>query len=117
MALAGKKCIMNQTKLKLPYINKPCKCGKKHLQSACKSRTPVNKKKNIRQIPCLLTCIKPNNVEEEKEKFMNSENYEYNPQFKYDYQLNPAVIERFNKASSLYLPQVSCFFCNNNFLR
>jgi len=112
MQLGGKKCIMNETrqppptpKFKLPYVNKPCKCGKKHLPSACKNKVPVNRKKNLRQIPCLLTCIKPNNVEEEKEKFMNAENYDYNPQFEYDYQLNPVVIERFNKASSLYLPQ------------
>ena len=58
-------------------------------------------KKNV----CILSCIKPNNVLEEKEKFFNS-GFEYNPQFSYDYHLAPSVRERFSKASSSYLAQV-----------
>ncbi|XP_002123173.4 microtubule-associated tyrosine carboxypeptidase 1-like [Ciona intestinalis] len=68
--------------------------GSKKRPKTTKSRKPV----------CLLTCIKPNNLESEKAKFMKS-GFTYNPQFQYDYPLRSDVWARYNRASSALLPQ------------
>ncbi|KAL8165616.1 UNVERIFIED_CONTAM: hypothetical protein K2H54_049384 [Gekko kuhli] len=55
---------------------------------------------------CILTAIKPSNVEREKSKFFKSD-YSYNPQFEY---ANPAmsnVLAKYSQASGTFLKQVS----------
>ena len=72
----------------------------------------AGKKTKVRRNLCLLTCIKPQNLDEEKAKFFQS-NFTYNPQFKYEYPASETILARFSKASAKYLPQVSlrrCFF-------
>jgi len=63
-------------------------------------------KTKVRRNLCLLTCIKPQNLDEEKAKFFQS-NFTYNPQFKYEYPASENILTRFSKASSQYIPQVS----------
>lgn len=65
-------------------------------------------KTRIRKNLCLLTCIKPQNLEQEKAKFMKS-GYTYNPQFKYEFPASESVLARHNKPSSQYIPQVNNF--------
>ncbi|XP_076809797.1 microtubule-associated tyrosine carboxypeptidase 1-like [Clavelina lepadiformis] len=69
-----------------------------------KSLRPKTSVSRSRRNICLLTCIKPKNLEEEKRKFMKS-GYTYNPQFEYEYPANPSVLERYNRASTEFLPQ------------
>ena len=68
-------------------------------------------KPKVRRNLCLLTCIKPQNLDEEKAKFFQS-NFTYNPQFKYEYPANENILKRFSKASSKYVPQVSQLLYN-----
>ena len=71
-----------------------------------RAKTAAGNKTKVRRNLCLLTCIKPQNLEEEKQKFMKS-GYTYNPQFKYEYPASENILARFSKPSSQYIPQVS----------
>lgn len=55
---------------------------------------------------CILTAIKPSNVESEKAKFFKSD-FRYNPQFEYSNPASPQVLEKYSKASDCFLTQVS----------
>ncbi|KAF5892409.1 uncharacterized protein DAT39_017890, partial [Clarias magur] len=53
---------------------------------------------------CILTAIKPSNVESEKSKFFMSD-FTYNPQFEYSNPASPQVLEKHSKASDRFLTQ------------
>nr|XP_006635838.1 PREDICTED: uncharacterized protein KIAA0895 homolog isoform X1 [Lepisosteus oculatus] len=53
---------------------------------------------------CILTAIKPSNVEKEKVKFFNSD-FTYNPQFEYTSPVPPLVLAKHNNASDRFLTQ------------
>ncbi|XP_030003218.1 uncharacterized protein KIAA0895 [Sphaeramia orbicularis] len=53
---------------------------------------------------CILTAIKPINVEKEKAKFFKSD-FSYNPQFEYSCPVSPLVLARHNNASDRFLTQ------------
>ncbi|XP_055565255.1 putative tyrosine carboxypeptidase MATCAP2 isoform X1 [Falco biarmicus] len=53
---------------------------------------------------CLLTAIKPSNVEKEKMKFFNSD-FTYNPQFEYANPALPNVLAKHSHASDRFLKQ------------
>lgn len=53
---------------------------------------------------CILSAIKPSNVEKEKEKFFKSD-FRYNPQFEYSNPVSQLVLERHNNASDRFLTQ------------
>ncbi|XP_071356762.1 putative tyrosine carboxypeptidase MATCAP2 isoform X2 [Trachinotus anak] len=53
---------------------------------------------------CILTAIKPTNVEKEKAKFFKSD-FNYNPQFEYSNPVSPHVLARHNTASDRFLTQ------------
>ncbi|XP_066571840.1 putative tyrosine carboxypeptidase MATCAP2 isoform X2 [Amia ocellicauda] len=53
---------------------------------------------------CILTAIKPSNVEKEKAKFFKSE-FTYNPQFEYANPISPLVLARHSNASDRFLTQ------------
>ncbi|XP_021408959.3 putative tyrosine carboxypeptidase MATCAP2 [Lonchura striata] len=53
---------------------------------------------------CLLTAIKPSNVEKEKVKFFNSD-FTYNPQFEYENPALPNVLAKHSHASDRFLKQ------------
>ncbi|KAJ7991470.1 hypothetical protein DPEC_G00284200 [Dallia pectoralis] len=53
---------------------------------------------------CILTAIKPYNVEKEKVKFFKSD-FSYNPQFEYSNPVSPIVLARHNNASDRFLTQ------------
>ncbi|XP_072530785.1 putative tyrosine carboxypeptidase MATCAP2 isoform X2 [Salminus brasiliensis] len=53
---------------------------------------------------CILTAIKPFNVESEKTRFFKSD-FTYNPQFEYSNPAAPQVLEKHNSASDRFLTQ------------
>ena len=60
---------------------------------------------------CILTAIKPSNVEKEKVKFFKSD-FSYNPQFEYSNPVSPLVLARHNNASDRFLTQVRPMLMN-----
>ncbi|XP_056339184.1 putative tyrosine carboxypeptidase MATCAP2 isoform X2 [Oenanthe melanoleuca] len=54
---------------------------------------------------CLLTAIKPSNVEKEKVKFFDSD-FTYNPQFEYENPALPNVLAKHSHASDRFLKQI-----------
>lgn len=58
---------------------------------------------------CLLTAIKPSNVEKEKMKFFKSD-FTYNPQFEYANPALPNVLAKHSQASDRFLKQVQLLF-------
>ncbi|XP_040910195.1 uncharacterized protein KIAA0895 isoform X2 [Toxotes jaculatrix] len=83
-----KMCVSNSPRTKLPSLHK-----------ATITREVENAKKL-----CILTAIKPSNVEKEKAKFFKSE-FCYNPQFEYSNPVSPLVLARHNNASDRFLTQ------------
>ncbi|XP_018609837.1 uncharacterized protein KIAA0895 [Scleropages formosus] len=53
---------------------------------------------------CILTAIKPSNVDKEKVKFFKS-NFTYNPQFEYSNPVSPMVLSRHSNASDRFITQ------------
>ncbi|KAL0165672.1 hypothetical protein M9458_037516, partial [Cirrhinus mrigala] len=53
---------------------------------------------------CILTAIKPSNVEKEKARFFKSD-FKYNPQFEYSNPLPPQVLAKHSTASDRFLTQ------------
>ncbi|XP_020494312.2 putative tyrosine carboxypeptidase MATCAP2 [Labrus bergylta] len=80
--------ISNSPRTKLPV-----------LQKAAVAREVENAKKL-----CILSAIKPTNVEREKAKFFKSD-FNYNPQFDYSNPAPPLILERHNNASDRFLTQ------------
>ncbi|XP_058384223.1 putative tyrosine carboxypeptidase MATCAP2 isoform X3 [Diceros bicornis minor] len=56
---------------------------------------------------CILTAIKPTNLEKEKLRFFKSD-YTYNPQFEYANPSLPSVLAKHSNASDRFLKQGSC---------
>ncbi|KAI3358113.1 hypothetical protein L3Q82_002979 [Scortum barcoo] len=81
-----KMCIPTSPHTKLPSLHK-----------AAITREVENAKKL-----CILTAIKPSNVEKEKAKFFKSD-FNYNPQFEYSNPISPLVLLRHNNASDRFL--------------
>lgn len=57
---------------------------------------------------CILTAIKPTNLEKEKLRFFKSD-YTYNPQFEYANPSLPSVLAKHSNASDRFLKQVKCY--------
>lgn len=85
-------CIPNSHRTKLPS-----------LQKAAITREVENAKKL-----CILTAIKPFNVEKEKAKFFKSD-FNYNPQFEYSNPLSSFILAKHNNASDRFLTQVRVY--------
>ncbi|XP_071395060.1 putative tyrosine carboxypeptidase MATCAP2 [Centroberyx affinis] len=83
-----KVCVPNSSRTKLPSLPK-----------SAIAREADNAKKL-----CILTAIKPSNVEKEKVKFFKSD-FNYNPQFEYSNPVSPLVLARHNNASDRFLTQ------------
>lgn len=77
-------------------------------QLAKGSRDGENSMKKL----CILTAIKPSNVEREKAKFFKSD-FRYNPQFEYSNPASPQVLEKHGKASDRFLTQVTALMPGN----
>lgn len=87
-------CIPNSPRTKLPS-----------LQKAAITREVENAKKL-----CILSAIKPFNVEREKAKFFKSD-FNYNPQFEYNNPVSSLILARHNNASDRFLTQVRVCLC------
>nr|XP_020845037.1 uncharacterized protein KIAA0895-like homolog isoform X1 [Phascolarctos cinereus]XP_020845038.1 uncharacterized protein KIAA0895-like homolog isoform X1 [Phascolarctos cinereus] len=72
----------------LPHI---AKCKVEESRAASKS-------------PCLLVALRPNNLEQERDRFFQSR-YTYDPQFEYEEPIPAAVLEKYNEASDKFIPQ------------
>ncbi|XP_019945955.2 putative tyrosine carboxypeptidase MATCAP2 isoform X1 [Paralichthys olivaceus] len=83
-----KMCYPNSPRTKLPSLHKAAFVGE------------VENAKKI----CILTAIKPSNVEKEKVKFFTSD-FNYNPQFEYSNPISPLLLARHNNASDRFLTQ------------
>ncbi|KAK2829971.1 hypothetical protein Q5P01_017902 [Channa striata] len=83
-----KMCIPSSSRTKLPSLHK-----------GAIAREVENAKKL-----CILTAIKPFNVEKEKATFFKSD-FSYNPQFEYCKPVSSLVLERHNHASDRFLTQ------------
>ncbi|XP_034401467.1 uncharacterized protein KIAA0895-like isoform X1 [Cyclopterus lumpus] len=83
-----KTCTPNSPRTKLPLLHK-----------AAITRVVENAKKL-----CILTAIKPSNVQKEKAAFFKSD-FNYNPQFEYGNPVAPVVLARHNNASDRFLTQ------------
>lgn len=57
---------------------------------------------------CILTAIKPTNLEKEKLRFFKSD-YTYNPQFEYANPSLPSVLAKHCNVSGRFLKQVKCY--------
>ncbi len=65
---------------------------------------------------CILTAIKPSNVEKEKARFFKAD-FKYNPQFEYSNPLPTQVLAKHSTASDRFLTQVSAHTLTQNRLR
>lgn len=71
-------------------------------------KTPTSCEVDSSRKACILTAIKPCNVDKEKIKFFKSE-FSYNPKFEYSHPVSPIVLAQHNSASDRFLTQVSVF--------
>lgn len=82
------------------------------LRETCASKGPstlraaVPREAESARKPCVLSAVKPTNVEGEKVKFFKS-GFSYNPQFQYSNPASALVLARHNSASDRFLTQVS----------
>ncbi|KAK9526190.1 hypothetical protein VZT92_014903 [Zoarces viviparus] len=83
-----KMCTPNSPRTKLPSLHK-----------AAITREVENAKKL-----CILTAIKPSNVQKEKATFFKSD-FNYDPQFEYSNPVSPVVLARHSNASDRFLTQ------------
>ncbi|KAK1173534.1 hypothetical protein AOXY_G3674 [Acipenser oxyrinchus oxyrinchus] len=67
-------------------------------------KTQAKEGENSLKKLCILTAIKPSNVEKEKAKFFKSE-FTYSPQFEYANPASPPVLARHSSASDRFLRQ------------
>ncbi|KAM6958960.1 putative tyrosine carboxypeptidase MATCAP2 [Aplochiton taeniatus] len=88
-ARAKKPCPASSARTKLPSLTK-----------GGLSREAENSVKKL----CILTAIKPSNVEREKLRFFKSD-FTYNPQFEYSNPVAPLVLIRHSSASDRFLTQ------------
>lgn len=72
---------------------------------------PHSPKPNSREVcngtksTCLLVALRPTNVDQEKDKFFQS-NYTYNPQFQYQEPIPTGVLAKYSHASEKFIIQV-----------
>ncbi|XP_047186261.1 uncharacterized protein KIAA0895 isoform X2 [Scophthalmus maximus] len=83
-----KMCVPNSSRTKLPLLHKAIITGE------------VENAKKL----CILSAIKPSNVEMERVKFFKSD-FSYNPQFEYSSPVSPLVLARHSNASDRFLTQ------------
>nr|XP_054499820.1 putative tyrosine carboxypeptidase MATCAP2 isoform X2 [Agelaius phoeniceus] len=89
---------------------RPRSRAKKHSSLAKPKQAPASKGHGQQgdaagQKLCLLTAIKPSNVEKEKVKFFDSD-FTYNPQFEYENPALPNVLAKHSHASDRFLKQI-----------
>ncbi|XP_064274264.1 putative tyrosine carboxypeptidase MATCAP2 isoform X1 [Passer domesticus] len=88
---------------------RPRSRAKKHSGLAKPKQSPSSRSRGQEgdgagQKLCLLTAIKPSNVEKEKVKFFSSD-FTYNPQFEYENPALPNVLAKHSHASDRFLKQ------------
>uniref|UniRef100_A0A8C6THZ2 KIAA0895 like n=1 Tax=Neogobius melanostomus TaxID=47308 RepID=A0A8C6THZ2_9GOBI len=66
--------------------------------------------------PCLLVALRPTNLQQERERFFQSE-FTYEPQFEYEEAELSTVLDKYREASDLFLQQVTEILPYFNFMR
>lgn len=92
-----------------------CPAGTKLPQLSKVLPTARDGENSIKKL-CILSAIKPSNVEKEKARFFKSD-FKYNPQFEYSNPLPPQVLAKHSNASDRFLTQVSAHTLINIILR
>lgn len=106
IAVVGSKMSLNARTV--PLIRKPCIPNSACTKLPSLHKGPITRGVENSKKLCILTAIKPFNVEKEKAKFFKSD-FNYNPQFEYSNPVSPLILERHNSASDRFLTQVSRF--------
>lgn len=87
----------------IPRPKNSCPAGTKLPQLSRVFSTARDGENSIKKL-CILTAIKPSNVEKEKARFFKSD-FKYNPQFEYSNPLPPQVLAKHSNASDRFLTQ------------
>ncbi|XP_005519225.1 PREDICTED: uncharacterized protein KIAA0895 homolog [Pseudopodoces humilis] len=106
----GRCCCRRPPPLPGPGSAPPAAARPKKHPNLAKPKQPQSSKSRAKegdaagQKLCLLTAIKPSNVEKEKVKFFGSD-FTYNPQFEYENPALPNVLAKHSHASDRFLKQ------------
>lgn len=104
MAVVGST--MGLTPRAIPQLREMCNPHRTKLPSLQKAAI-TREVENAKKL-CILTAIKPFNVEREKAKFFKSD-FNYNPQFEYSNPLSSLILAKHNNASDRFLTQVRVY--------
>ncbi|XP_032367133.1 uncharacterized protein KIAA0895 isoform X1 [Etheostoma spectabile] len=88
----------------VPQLRKMCIPNSPHTKLPSLHKAAITREVGDAKKLCILTAIKPSNVEKEKAKFFKSD-FNYNPQFAYSNPVSPLVLARHNNASDRFLTQ------------
>lgn len=90
----------------LPKLRETCNSGSSRSKVPSTHRAAVTRELDATKKLCILSAVKPTNVESEKVKFFKS-GFSYNPQFEYSHPVSSLVLARHGNASDRFLTQVS----------
>lgn len=90
----------------LPKLRETCNSGSSRSKVPSTHRAAVTRELDATKKLCILSAVKPTNVESEKVKFFKS-GFSYNPQFEYSNPVSSLVLARHSNASDRFLTQVS----------
>ncbi|KAG7500155.1 hypothetical protein JOB18_010576 [Solea senegalensis] len=102
IAVVGSK--MGLTPRTTPQLRKMCNPNSPHAKLPTLHKAAIAGEGENGKRLCILTAIKPSNVEKEKAKFFKSD-FCYNPQFEYSNPVSAPVLARHNNASDRFLTQ------------
>lgn len=90
----------------LPKLRETCIAGSSRTKAASTHRAAIAREVDGAKKLCILSAVKPTNVDTEKVKFFKS-GFSYNPQFEYSNPVSSLALARHNNASDRFLTQVS----------
>ncbi|XP_003969222.1 uncharacterized protein KIAA0895 isoform X1 [Takifugu rubripes] len=88
----------------LPKLRETCNSGSSRTKVPSTHRAAITRELDGTKKLCILSAVKPTNVESEKVKFFKS-GFSYNPQFEYSNPVSSLVLARHSNASDRFLTQ------------
>lgn len=89
----------------LPKLRETSIAGSSRTKAASTHRAAIAREADGAKKLCILSAVKPTNVDTEKVKFFKS-GFSYNPQFEYSNPVSSLALARHNNASDRFLTQV-----------
>ncbi|XP_029700441.1 uncharacterized protein KIAA0895 isoform X2 [Takifugu rubripes] len=89
----------------LPKLRETCNSGSSRTKVPSTHRAAITRELDGTKKLCILSAVKPTNVESEKVKFFKS-GFSYNPQFEYSNPVSSLVLARHSNASDRFLTQI-----------